>query len=189
VVAATNCNLLERVRQGKFREDLYYRLNVVPLRLPTLEERSNDIPFLVDHFVRKVCRAEGIPAKCVPQELKERLSRMRWPGNVRQLENAVEMAVAISGDRDLLTPADFSLTPYRPRIVAATPSDPIADFEESLPFDQVVNEFQLSLLRKALNKTRGNKTAAADLLGMKRTTLIMKMRGLGGAGSGLAAVV
>jgi DNA-binding NtrC family response regulator len=189
VVAATNCDLLERVRQGKFREDLYYRLNVVPLRLPTLEERTDDIPFLVEHFVAKVCRAEGIPGKSVTPELKERLSRMRWPGNVRQLENAVEMAVAISGDREILGPADFSLTPDRPRMEVVPSPVPVMDFDESLPFDQVVNNFQLSLLRKALNKTHGNKTAAADLLGMKRTTLIMKMRGLEDASAALSAVV
>jgi DNA-binding NtrC family response regulator len=181
--------VLEKVRQGKFREDLYYRLNVVPLRLPSLQERTSDIPLLVDHFVAKICHAEGISVKCVPQAVKDRLTRMPWPGNVRQLENAVEMAVAISGDREVLGAADFGLTPDRTKMTVVASSDPTIDFPESIPFDQVVNQFQLSLLQKALTKTHGNKTAAAYLLGMKRTTLIMKMRGLEGVGSALAAAV
>jgi DNA-binding NtrC family response regulator len=189
VVAATNCDVLEKVRQGKFREDLYYRLNVVPLRLPSLQERTSDIPILADHFVAKICRSEGIAVKHIPEEVKDRLSRMTWPGNVRQLENAVEMAVAISGDREVLGPADFALTSKRPNMTVMEPPDWPLDFSKSIPFDQVVNEFQLSLLQKALSKTHGNKTAAADLLGMKRTTLIMKMRGLESAGNTLAAVV
>jgi transcriptional regulator with GAF, ATPase, and Fis domain len=189
VVAATNCDLEEKVRQGKFREDLYYRLNVVPVRLPALEARTSDIPVLVDHFVAKVCRAEGIPVKRVTEEVKTRLSRMSWPGNVRQLENAVEMAVACSCDRELLGPSDFCLTPARSKVTVIESGEQEMDFPESMAFDQVVNEFQLSLLRRALSKTGGNKTAAADLLGMKRTTLIMKMRGLESAGTTLARAV
>ena len=109
MVAATNCDLPRRIEEGKFREDLYYRLNVVPLEMPPLRKRREDIPVLATHFVEKICRAEGIPVKMLTREALERLCGYSWPGNVRQLENVVEMAVALSGDRRTLTPADFPL--------------------------------------------------------------------------------
>ena len=109
VVAATNVNLLDKVRQGRFREDLYYRLNVVPLRMPPLRERRGDVRLLVDHFVEKICRSEGIPLKGVSEEAKDRLAEQPWPGNVRQLENLVEATIALSGEREMLTPVDFGL--------------------------------------------------------------------------------
>jgi DNA-binding NtrC family response regulator len=177
VIAASNANLQERIKQGKFRQDLYYRLNVVPLRMPTLRERRGDIPALVDHFVTKVCRGEGIPAKQVTAEAKERLRRLPWPGNVRQLENMVEMAVAVSDERAILTSADFGLAPEIPEGSSfELPELP----GELMPvkFETAVSNFERSILTMALSKTGGNKTAAAGLLGMKRTTLIMKLRGL-----------
>jgi DNA-binding NtrC family response regulator len=180
VIAATNVNLLERVRQGRFREDLYYRLNVVPLQMPPLRKRESDIPLLVEHFVKKICQVEGVPVKTVTPDAVERLSAGAWPGNVRQLENAVEMAVAMSGDREMLFPIDFGL--------ASTVSLKVIPFEtgmsfpisESLNFEAAVSSFERTLLEGALEKTSGNKTAAAELLGLKRTTLIMKLRSLVG---------
>ena len=178
VVAASNSDLLERVRQGKFREDLYYRLNVVPLAMPPLRQRRGDIPMLVDHFVAKVCRNEGIPVKHVTPEAKERLRSLPWPGNVRQLENMVEMAIALSGDREILGPADLGLAPANFKVVPMElPVLPIT-LPESMDFDTVVGHFERSILEQALTRTGGNKTAAAELLGLKRTTLIMKLRGL-----------
>ena len=178
VVAASNADLRERVRQGKFREDLYYRLNVVPLAMPPLRQRRSDVPMLVDHFVAKVCRNEGIPVKRVTAETKERLRGLAWPGNVRQLENMVEMAVALSGDREVLGSADLGLTPASVKVVPMElPAWP-ATLPESMDFDTVVGHFERSILEQALTKTGGNKTAAAELLGLKRTTLIMKLRGL-----------
>ena len=109
VIAATNVDLAERVRQGKFREDLYYRLNVVPLQMPPLRKRANDIPMLVSHFIKKICHAENIDLKRIAPETLDLLCAQPWPGNVRQLENAVEMAIAVSGDRDVLHPKDFGL--------------------------------------------------------------------------------
>jgi len=177
VIAATNVDLQERIRQGRFREDLYYRLNVVPLHMPPLRKRCSDIPALVDHFVRKICSAEGIPLKRVTPEAMSRLCAQPWPGNVRQLENAVEMAVAVSGDNDALTPRDFGLTagPARALAMQSNPeSSLLAD--ESVDFETAVSRFELAMLDRALRTTGGNKTAAAERLGMKRTTLIMKMR-------------
>ena len=109
VIAATNRDLKEMVQKGEFREDLFCRLNVVPVNLPTLAERSEDLPLLVDHLVAKICRREGLAVKQVSTEALRRLMEYRWPGNVRQLENAIEKAVALSEDRRLLNPSDFPL--------------------------------------------------------------------------------
>ena len=180
VVAASNSDLQERIRQGKFREDLYYRLNVVPLTMPPLRQRRGDIPMLVDHFVAKVCRNEGIPVKHVTPEAKERLQGLPWPGNVRQLENMVEMAIALSGDREILGPADLGLSPANFKVVPMEPPVFPITLPKSMDFDAAVGHFERSILEQALTRTGGNKTAAAELLGLKRTTLIMKLRGLQG---------
>jgi transcriptional regulator with GAF, ATPase, and Fis domain len=178
VIAASNANLAERIRQGRFRQDLYYRLNVVPLRMPSLRERRGDIPMLVDHFVAKVCRNEGVPRKRVTDEAKERLRGLSWPGNVRQLENMVEMAVAISDDRESLCAADFGLAPEALNAGPVETPGGIAAVLKPMKFETAVSNFERSILTMALTKTGGNKTAAAEMLGMKRTTLIMKLRGL-----------
>jgi DNA-binding NtrC family response regulator len=183
VIAATNVDLQERVKQGRFRADLFYRLNVVPLRMPTLGKRTTDIPMLVNHFVRKVCHAEDIPLKRLSPEALCRVCASPWPGNVRQLENAVEMAVAVSGDRDVLYPKDFGLTDAGPR---STSAGTISQFPPALSgpihFDTAVSQFQLAILDAALRQSNGNKTVAAERLGIKRTTLIMKMRSLENSG-------
>jgi len=177
VVAATNVNLLEKVRQGKFREDLYYRLNVVPLEMPPLRKRPDDIPLLVEHFIAKVCQGEEIPLKKVTPRTLERLCGMPWPGNVRQLENAIEKAIALSGHRDMLYPADFGLAESH-RLFAVAPAAEPAWLTDRVDFATAVSQFEKSILQQALAKTNGNKTAAAELLGLKRTTLIMKLRGM-----------
>jgi transcriptional regulator with GAF, ATPase, and Fis domain len=177
IIAATNVDLQERIKQGKFREDLYYRLNVVPLQMPPLRKRASDIPALVSHFIEKICLAEDIPLKAITPETMRRLCTQTWPGNVRQLENAVEMAIAVSGDNDTLVPRDFGLTiaPIRHFPAQEAPEWPSA-VDESVDFETAVSQFELAMLDSALRKTGGNKTAAAESLGMKRTTLIMKMR-------------
>ena len=178
VIAATNANLLEHVRNGRFREDLYYRLNVVPLRMPPLRERREDIPLLIDHFVAKICRAEDLPPKEVAAEAKQRLSQLSWPGNVRQLENLVEATIALAGERDVLYFQDFGGLPAgvipKPIEMAAS-LEPIV--QGAMDFETAVSRFEHALLERALQKARGNKTAAAEMLGMKRTTLVMKLRG------------
>jgi DNA-binding NtrC family response regulator len=180
VIVATNVSLLERVRQGRFREDLYYRLNVVPLDMPPLRKRQSDIPLLVDHFVKKICQSEDIPVKKVTPEAMERLCCCPWPGNVRQLENSVDMAVAMSGEREILFSGDFGLAPAVPAKVIPFETAPTPfSATEIMDFETAVNHFERSLLELALQKTAGNKTAAAELLGLKRTTLIMKLRNFG----------
>jgi DNA-binding NtrC family response regulator len=177
VIAATNVDLQEKVRQGRFREDLFYRLNVVPLKMPALRGRSTDIPSLVAHFVKKICLAEDIEIKRVTPEALEQLCSSQWPGNVRQLENTIEMAIAMSGDRDVLYPRDFGFS--RPQIVRTrVETDVPFEIPAGEHFESAVSRFELSILEGALKASGGNKTAAAERLGMKRTTLIMKMRSL-----------
>jgi DNA-binding NtrC family response regulator len=181
VIAASNVNLLDRVRQGRFREDLYYRLNVVPLQLPALREREGDVPLLVYHLVQKICLREGIPLRRLAPDTLESLRACSWPGNVRQLENAVEMAIALCGDRDILYPRDLGMAePVTRKVVSIDARTPSAPLSQGVDFDTAVTRFQLSMLQQALSQTGGNKTAAAELLGMKRTTLIMKLRAFEG---------
>jgi len=178
VIAATNLNLLKKIEQGLFREDLYYRLNVVPIYVPPLRERISDIPLLVHYFIDKICRLENIPTKRIGPETLDRLCSFAWPGNVRQLENAVEMAVALSGDRGTLYPSDFPLpTPTAWKAsVQAVPSITLPD--QGIDFEQMVANFERSLLEQALKKTGGNKQKAANMLRLKRTTLSAKLRSL-----------
>ena len=180
VIAACNVDLEERVRAGRFREDLYYRLNVIPIEIPPLRERLEDIPVLVRHFIDKVAVIEDMPRKQVGWETLERLSRYMWPGNIRQLENAVEMAMILSGDRDVLYPADFRLpaetSPARRSNVMQMPSIAVPD--HGLDFERTVGEIERDILQQALTKTNGNKKQAAEMLGLKRTTLAAKLKSL-----------
>jgi DNA-binding NtrC family response regulator len=176
IIAATNVDLKELVRRGQFRQDLYYRLNVVPVHMPALRQRVNDIPSLVQHFLGKICKDEGIEVKGVSADGIRFLMNRDWPGNVRQLENAVEMAVAMSGDRDLLEVHDFPA----PEHATADPSTgvalPLALPDQGLDFEQTVSQFEWNILRQALHRTRGNKKQAAEMLRLKRTTLSAKVR-------------
>ena len=180
VLAATNVDLLERVKEGKFREDLYYRLNVVPIRVPPLRERPEDIPGLVRHFLQKICNQEHIQVKTVSAETMERLTQHSWPGNVRQLENAVEMAIVLSGDRTVLIPSDFSLPSQAVRKAATLDENNTIPLpEEGLDFERVIGRIELNLLEQALHRAKGNKKLAAEMLGLKRTTLAAKLKSLG----------
>ncbi len=179
VIAAANCDLLQRVEQGLFRQDLYYRLNVVPIHMPPLRERPADIPVLARHFMEKVCRLEGIPLKTIAPEALGRLADYSWPGNVRQLENAVEMAAALSGDRLLLLPSDFPLHDPLPGPADWPASPPVVSVpDDGLDFERTLAVIERSILQQALHKTGGNKKAAAQMLRLKRTTLSAKIRSL-----------
>jgi transcriptional regulator with PAS, ATPase and Fis domain len=169
IIAATNTDLLEKIRQGKFREDLFYRLNVVPVCMPALRDRREDIPALAHHFVEKICRMEGIAPRRLAPETLDRLGRHPWPGNVRQLENAVEMAIALCGDREMLHPSDF---PMASGGMAAS----LEVSGSGLDFEATVGQIERQLLEDALRRTKGNKTAAAEILGLKRTTLSAKLK-------------
>ena len=180
VLAATNVNLMERVRNGRFREDLYYRLNVVPLRVPPLRERAVDIPLLVRHFIEYVCEQEQIAVKQVSEEAMAELVRRPWPGNVRQLENTIEMAVVLSAKRPFLTQQDFAAPPdAATQPVVCTSDSLVALPEDGLDFEAVMGRIELNLLHQALERANGNKKAAADMLRLKRTTLAAKLKSLG----------
>jgi transcriptional regulator with GAF, ATPase, and Fis domain len=183
LLAATNCDLLEWVRAGCFREDLYYRLNVVPIHMPPLRQRRSDIPMLAEHFVEKVCRQEEVPRKAILPESMALLRGYAWPGNVRQLENSIEMAVALSGERTLLAPVDFPLPLSAPEGLGGVRMEGplVAVPDEGLDYDRTLATIERSILEQALRKTGGNKKAAAEMLGLKRTTLAAKVRMLGGA--------
>ena len=179
VVAASNVDLEEAIRDRRFREDLYYRLNVVPIHIPALRERREDIPLLVDHFLEKIRQAESAPPKRISPEAVQLLMSLDWPGNVRQLEHTLQMAFALSGDRNVLYPGDFSSRRgFRPSASPVAQHPLITVPEHGLNFDEVVSQFELSLLNQALAASGGNKARAADLLQIKRTTLLAKMKTL-----------
>ena len=195
IIAATNRDLRQLIAQGLFREDLYYRLNVVPLRLPPLRERGEDIPDLVRHFLRKA-EDEGLPVKHLDPEALDLLRRYRWPGNVRELENLIRrLAVLHSGDAipasaissELKEPArELTEDGADVSLGAAVERYLTGYFEahgERLPppgvYDRVLAEIERPLLSICLGATRGNQIKAAHLLGLNRNTLRKKIRDLG----------
>jgi DNA-binding NtrC family response regulator len=175
IIAASNVNLARRVDEGRFREDLFYRLNVVPIVIPPLRDRPSDIPALVGHLVEKICRLEQIAVKQVSPQALWRLSQQPWRGNVRQLENVLEAAIALSGNRGMLCAEDFVLPAAESNIESAAPAS-ISVPDHGLDFEHTVSQFERSILMQALQKTSGNKKQAADMLGLKRTTLAAKLR-------------
>jgi two-component system response regulator AtoC len=184
VVAATNDDLLSMVREGTFREDLYYRLNVIQVELPPLRDRREDIALLVQHFVEKYFTAvgkahtNGNEARIlVSQDAMRRMMAYQWPGNVRQLENAVERAMALLAGRTTIEVTDLP-----PEIQAvATVATPSLDFPDSgVDLPTIVEQIERDLIGQALVRTGGNKAAAAGLLNLKRTTLVEKLKRLPG---------
>jgi len=174
VIAASNSDLSRMVAGGTFREDLYYRLNVIPIEVPPLRERRDDIPVLVKHFLDKFA-PDG--AMHVSQSAMRALMAYAWPGNVRQLENAVERAVALGAGRQEIDSAD--LPPEVQATPQATPA-PFVDFpDEGLDLPGYLASIERDLIQRALDRTRGNRNKAADLLRIKRTTLVEKLRRIG----------
>lgn len=161
IIAATNKNLEELVAEKKFREDLFYRLNVVSIHLPPLRERLDDIPFLADHFLRKHAAENEKPVSRISAEVLDLLLRYQWPGNVRELENVIERAVTLS-PHSLILPEDL------PRRLRVEPSEISAT---SLPSQVSLTELEKIYIKKVLEETGGNKKRAADILGIDRRTL------------------
>jgi DNA-binding NtrC family response regulator len=182
LIAATNINLLEAVEKGDFREDLYYRLNVIPVNVPPLRDRRKDIPPMVRYFVEKYCREQNLGLKTVSNKAYECLMAYEWPGNVRQLGNAVEMAVTLSEDRDVLDLEDF---PYISGKSARGDSFQRIDIpDEGLHFNTMMSNLEKQLILQSLEASGGNKKRAASLLHMKRTTFVEKLRRMGAEPSG-----
>lgn len=181
VIAASNVDLELAVAERRFRNDLYYRLNVVPIHLPPLRERREDIPLLVDHVLDKIQVADGGALKTISDDALSFLMELDWPGNVRQLEHALHMAIALSGDREMLQIRDFAGTrSLRTRVAENAQAAPLVQLpEDGLDLESEVTRFELSLLNQALAASGGNKARAANLLRIKRTTLLAKMKSLG----------
>jgi two-component system nitrogen regulation response regulator GlnG len=196
IIAATNRDLQQQIDQGLFREDLFYRLNVVPLRLPPLRERLEDIPDLVRHFLG-IAEKEGLPPKSFEPAAIERLKRYQWPGNVRELENLVRRLAALYSQESIGADViDGELSEAAPRESAANPaereslSDAVdrhireyfAAHQDRLPpaglYDRILHEIERPLLSLTLSATRGNQVKAAELLGLNRNTLRKKIREL-----------
>jgi DNA-binding NtrC family response regulator len=188
VIAATNSDLGRMVAQGLFREDLFYRLNVIPVQLPTLRDRKEDIPLLVQHFLDKYSAADALPgagarsgvparpAMTVSQEAMRRLMSYHWPGNVRQLENAIERALAFSAGRAQIDVEDLpiELSESPAPAVGSTVSLP----DGGLDLLALVAGIERELIQQSLDRTNGNKGRAARLLNLKRTTLVEKLKRL-----------
>ena len=176
IIAASNLDLKKLVKDGTFREDLYYRLHVIPITLPPLRDRKEDVPLLARHFVQKSCRSNNLPPRTLTQDAMRALMNYSWPGNIRQLENAIEHAVAMTGqDSEIQAralPEDIS----QPASSLLLPTVAIPD--EGINFTQVVSQLERELIVRCLEKTGGNKRQAARLLQLSRTTLIDKLNRL-----------
>ncbi|MDH3359372.1 MAG: sigma-54 dependent transcriptional regulator [Desulfobulbaceae bacterium] len=176
VIAATNRNLEDEVRKGTFREDLYYRLNVIPIESPPLRDRASDIALLVDHFIDKFTASKGKEVATVSPEVMECLCRYQWPGNVRELENVVERMVILSMS-DQLTMEDLPerfLDGNNGR--TSVPSEIGEIPAEGFVLSDMVADFEKVLILQALEQTGWVKNRAAKLLNVNRTTLIEKLK-------------
>jgi two-component system response regulator HydG len=164
IVAATNRPLAEMAADGRFREDLYYRLNVITLDLPPLRQRRSDIPLLVAHFLKEVGELFREPARTISPAAMRALCDRNWAGNVRELRNAIERACALS-ERDVLTHEDFGGAP-----VASAP-EPDSDKPHASPDMVTLAQHERDLLRQTLRATAGNQTEAARILDVERHRL------------------
>jgi transcriptional regulator with PAS, ATPase and Fis domain len=172
VIAATNQDLEQAIRERRFREDLFYRLNVIPIEAPPLRHRREDIGLLVQHFLERASRARGRPLPGISGEALALLCAYDWPGNVRELENLIERLVTLGGEGEI-TPADLPANLSR---INAPALSALRVPATGLSFRDVVEEVEEQLIREALELTHGNKNRAAQLLGLNRTTLLEKMK-------------
>ena len=198
IVAATNQDLRQLIRQGLFREDLFYRLNVVPIRIPPLRERSEDVPELVRHFLSRAVK-EGLPSKIIDKAALDWMKSYAWPGNVRELENLVRRLGALYVE-DVITVDTVQTELSEPDTKGIKALSPVVDenlveaverhleayfaaHTDGLPpnglYDRVIREVERPLIIRSLDATRGNQIRAADLLGLNRNTLRKKIRDLG----------
>ncbi len=174
IISATNINLEEEVKKGNFREDLFYRLNVIPIVIPPLRERLEDILPLTKHFIEKYCLEMKRSIMTISKEALETLELYNWPGNVRELENVVERIVALT-DGDVITLQDIP-TNIREQVMTKVT-------ERGVDLTKTINEIEKQMITEALTLTKGVKAQAAAMLKLNRTTLVEKMRRLGIDGS------
>jgi DNA-binding NtrC family response regulator len=170
VVAATNQDLRAALEQGTFREDLYYRLNVVPLNIPPLRERKQDIPFLANHFIRKLAPDAGCRVESISDAAMEKLVAYRWPGNVRELENVIERSLVMcAGER--LEASDIKLE--------SAPTRRQQSEGHFVPEGMSLDDYEREIIREALKRADGNKSQAARLLGLTRNALRYRLTQMG----------
>ncbi len=184
IIAATNRNLEEAVQKKEFREDLYYRLNVIPLRIPSLRDRKSDIPILVSHFIQQFNEITGHSVEAPSGQIMEALMAYDWPGNVRELENLMERLVILKGQGSV----DLGDLPHRifQKYAEGRPAGvgALSEWEfprmilpnSGLDLKAIVSAFENHLVDQALARTNGNKNRASELLNMNRTTLVEKLR-------------
>ena len=176
IIAATNRNLKEMIANGEFREDLYYRINVINIQLPPLRDRKEDIPLLVDHFVEKRCAEAGIPTKELSKRCLEKFLDFSWPGNIRELQNEIERLVVLAGDEKVITPDLLSN-----RITEQTQgSNNVTRGVNTVgTLKEALEELEILMIREGLKRCNFNKSRLAKELGISRAGLIMKVEKYG----------
>lgn len=172
ILAATNKNIKEMMAKGEFREDLFYRINVININLPPLRERGEDIPVLMEHFLKKRCDESGLPMKNFSKKCLEKMLDYPWPGNVRELENEVERLVVLAGDDKIINPELLSS-----RILdhGAGPSVSNKGINTSGSLKQALEELEMMMIREGLKRCNFNKSKLSKELGISRASLIMKV--------------
>jgi len=174
VVAATNVDLRRALEEGTFREDLYYRLNVLPINIPSLRERREDIPYLADHFIRKHAAELGTAELEMTAEATDKLMAYHWPGNVRELENVIERSLVLAtGGR--LESSDIRMDMAPRSRAAATGGDGTLFLPDGMTLDQ----YEETIIREAMRRAQGNKSQAARLLGLTRNALRYRLGQMG----------
>ena len=174
VISATNADLEQRILNGSFREDLYYRLNVIPIHLPPLRDRREDIPLLAKHFLRKICTDMHRPILEITQEAIRAMEDYKWPGNVREMENVIERTVALT-DSDIIDVKE--LPPQVAGVAHRMPHFPTLQIpEEGLDLADSIAQIEKSLIQQAMKKSANVKARAAALLKINRTTLVEKIK-------------
>lgn len=177
IITATNADLKQLCALKQFRQDLYFRLNVVPVKMPLLRDRPEDVVPLLNHFLAKIAHDEDLPLKRISEDAQARLQAYSWPGNVRELEHAVERAIAVTGTRMLLRFEDFALDEIS-AFDAPHMGGELDIPDSGFNFEAALQQFQIAMIEVAMRKSGGNKQRAADMLGLKRTTMISKFKSL-----------
>jgi transcriptional regulator with PAS, ATPase and Fis domain len=176
VISATNANLEDQVKNGNFREDLYYRLNVIPIHLPPVRDRREDIPLLARHFLQNSCKGMNRPLMTISADAMKSLQNYDWPGNVREMENVIERTVALT-EHDMIEVSDLP-----PNIAVQSPLTETAEFSyprvsaDGVNMPATIETIECSMIREAMDLAGGVKARAAALLSINRTTLVEKIR-------------
>jgi DNA-binding NtrC family response regulator len=187
VIAATNAPLETAIREGRFREDLYYRLNVFPIPLPSLRDRKEDIPMLASALLSDLNSKHGSKVTDISPEVEDRLCSYNWPGNVRELRNVMERAVILAGEGTIQPshlPPGFNASPGASAVPAASVAE---NGELRIPFGYTVEQAERALIELTLEHTKGNKTRAAEVLGISQKTLFNKLKEYGAQGTSSGA--